>query len=71
MSIFLSLYSRYQKRAFADSLSFLQSKYPFKDTTNKGNKAEKEISDIKESTTFKTGKKVLAAPKKIKKLLGR
>ena len=39
MSIFLSLYSRYQKRAFADSLSFLQSKYPFKDTTNKGNKA--------------------------------
>ena len=38
---------------------------------NRAKKAEKEISDIKESTTFKTGKKVLAAPKKIKKLLGK
>ena len=36
---------------------------------NKAKKAEKEVKDIKESITFKTGKKIIAVPKKIKDIL--
>lgn len=72
-------YNEKKYEIFLDMMEYSAPEYLFCELTktrqeksywvNRAKKAEKEIKDVKESTTFKTGSRLLAVPRKIKSMV--